>query len=36
MMDAGMDEMAARVFDEAAPTYHPLAAKEIETAIRGQ
>jgi leukotriene-A4 hydrolase len=36
MMDAGMDEMALRVFDEARPTYHPLAAKEIAATIRGQ
>jgi leukotriene-A4 hydrolase len=36
MMAAGMDEMAARVFEEAAPTYHPLAAKEIAITIRGQ
>ena len=36
MMDAGMDDMALRIFEEAKPTYHPLAAKEIETTIRGQ
>ena len=36
MMDAGMDDMARRIFEEAAPTYHPLAAKEIATTIRGQ
>ena len=33
MMDAGMDEMALRIFAEAQPTYHPLAAKEIDTII---
>jgi len=36
MMDAGMDDMARRIFEEAEPTYHPLAAKEIATTIRGQ
>jgi hypothetical protein len=36
MMDAGMEEMAVRIFEEARPTYHPLAAKEITTTIRGQ
>ena len=36
MMDAGMEDMAQRVFEEAKPTYHPLAAKEINTTIRGQ
>jgi leukotriene-A4 hydrolase len=36
MMDAGMEDMAQRIFEEAKPTYHPLAAKEIETTIRGQ
>jgi len=36
MMDAGMDDMALRVFEEAEPTYHPLAAKEIDATIRGQ
>jgi len=35
MLDAGMDDMALRIFEEAKPTYHPLAAKEIETTIRG-
>jgi hypothetical protein len=36
MMDANMDEMARRIFAEAEPTYHPLAAKEIAATIRGQ
>jgi len=36
MMDAGMEDMAQRIFEEAKPTYHPLAAKEINTTIRGQ
>jgi aminopeptidase N len=36
MMDAGMDDMARRIFEEAEPTYHPLAAKEIATTIQGQ
>ena len=36
MMDAGMEEMAFRIFEEAKPTYHPLAAKEITETIRGQ
>ena len=36
MMDAGMEEMALRIFEEARPTYHPLAAKEIATTIWGQ
>jgi hypothetical protein len=33
MMDAGMNEMALRVFEQAQPTYHPLAAKEIEQTL---
>jgi leukotriene-A4 hydrolase len=33
LVDAGMDEMAVRVFEEAKPTYHPLAAKDIEDAL---
>ncbi len=33
MMDAGMDEMALTVFEEAKPAYHPLAAKEIEGSL---
>jgi aminopeptidase N len=36
MMDAGMDDMARRIFEEARPSYHPLAAKEIDATIRGQ
>ena len=36
MMDAGMDDMALRIFEEAEPTYHPLAAKSIDTTIRAQ
>lgn len=36
MIAAGMDDMALRVFEEAKPTYHPLAAKEIASTIRGQ
>lgn len=36
MMDAGMNDMARRIFEEAGPTYHPLAAKSIDTAIREQ
>jgi aminopeptidase N len=36
MMTAGMDEMALGIFAEAGPTYHPLAAKEIESIIWGQ
>ena len=36
MMDAGMDDMARRIFEDAKPTYHPLAAKEIASALRGQ
>jgi len=36
MMDAGMEDMAQRIFEEAKPTYHPLAAKEINTTVRGQ
>ena len=36
MMNAGMDDMARRVFEDAKPTYHPLAAKEIEAKLRGQ
>ena len=36
MMTAGMDEMALEIFTAAKPTYHPLAAKEIESTIRGQ
>jgi hypothetical protein len=35
MVDAGMNGMARRIFDEARPTYHPLAAKEIEVILRG-
>jgi aminopeptidase N len=35
MMAAGMQEMALRVFEEARPTYHPLAAKEIAAKLRG-
>jgi hypothetical protein len=35
MIAAGMDEMATAIFEEAKPTYHPLAAKEIATTIRG-
>ena len=34
MMDAGMDDMARRIFEEARPSYHPLAAKEINSTIR--
>ena len=33
MMDAGMEETARRIFTEARPTYHPLAAKPIEAAL---
>ena len=33
MIDAGMDEMALRVFAAAKPTYHPLAAREIEQSL---
>jgi aminopeptidase N len=33
MMDAGMGEMALTVFEEAKPSYHPLAAKEIERSL---
>jgi Ca2+-binding EF-hand superfamily protein len=33
MMDAGMNEMALRVFEQVRPTYHPLAAKEIEQTL---
>ena len=36
MMAAGMDDKARRIFEKARPTYHPLAAKEIATTIRGQ
>jgi len=36
MMGAGMDDMARRIFEEARPSYHPLAAKEIDATIRGQ
>ncbi len=36
MMDAGMDDMARRIFEDARPTYHPLAAKEIDAKISGQ
>jgi aminopeptidase N len=34
MMTAGMDVMALAIFAEAGPTYHPLAAKEIEETLR--
>jgi leukotriene-A4 hydrolase len=34
MMAAGMDDMARRIFEEARPSYHPLAAKEIDSTIR--
>jgi hypothetical protein len=34
MMEAGMEEMALRIFEAAEPTYHPLAAKEIEATLR--
>ena len=34
MLDAGMDEMAISIFEEAKPTYHPLAAKTIEATLR--
>jgi aminopeptidase N len=33
MMAAGMDDMARRIFEEARPSYHPLAAKEIDSTI---
>ena len=33
MMAAGMEESARRVFAAAKPTYHPLAAKEIENSL---
>jgi leukotriene-A4 hydrolase len=36
MMAAGMDEMALEIFAVARPAYHPLAAKSIESKIRGQ
>jgi leukotriene-A4 hydrolase len=36
MMDAGMEDMALRIFEVARPTYHPLAAKEIASTMRGQ
>jgi hypothetical protein len=36
MMGAGMDDMARRIFEEARPSYHPLAAKDIDATIRGQ
>jgi aminopeptidase N len=34
MMEAGMEDMALRIFETAEPTYHPLAAKEIEVTLR--
>ncbi len=34
MMDAGMDDMARRIFERAKPTYHPLAAKSIEATLQ--
>ena len=34
MMEEGMEEMALRIFEAAEPTYHPLAAKEIEATLR--
>jgi leukotriene-A4 hydrolase len=34
MMEAGMREMALRLFEAAEPTYHPLAAKEIGATLR--
>ena len=34
MLDAGMGETAISIFEEAKPTYHPLAAKEIEETLR--
>jgi hypothetical protein len=34
MMEAGMEEMATRIFEAAKPTYHPLAAKEIEASLQ--
>jgi aminopeptidase N len=34
MMGSGMGEMASRVFEKAKPTYHPLAAKEIEESLQ--
>ncbi len=34
MMGAGMSGMANRVFEKAKPTYHPLAAKEIEESLQ--
>ena len=36
MVTAGMDEMAREIFAAAEPSYHPLAAKSIESTIRGQ
>jgi leukotriene-A4 hydrolase len=36
MVTAGMDEMAREIFAAAKPTYHPLAAKSIDSTIRGQ
>ena len=36
MMEAGMEAEAQQIFAESAPTYHPLAAKEIATTVRGQ
>ncbi|HSN51613.1 MAG TPA: M1 family metallopeptidase [Woeseiaceae bacterium] len=35
MMDAGMGETARRIFAAAGPTYHPLAAKEIQATLEG-
>ena len=35
MMDAGMEDMALRVFEQAKSTYHPLAAKEIAATVVG-
>ncbi len=34
MVEAGMAEMALRIFEVAKPTYHPLAAKEIEAMLQ--
>ena len=36
MMEAGMDEMALSILEEAKPTYHPLAPKEIAAKLRGK
>ncbi len=34
LIDAGMDDMALRIFEEARPTYHPLATRSIEASLR--